>query len=186
MKLVITESQYKNLLTSFINEDEIPVGDVLTTYLGSKPELIPIYKEIEKTLGDKFTADHFNDEIKYSGGLKDENGGLSPEAIKSFNLMLKNNGLTGKVKYSNKSYRDYNLQKDTFIEHAIKKGGKIANGLRQAALPGFSQHHTGKTFDFSPSSSLTDAILNKYGFSRPYKIDTGFRMAEPWHVVYKK
>ena len=186
MKLILTESQYKNLLTVFINEDDVPVGDVLTTYLSSKPELIPLYKEIEKTLGDKFTADHFDKEIKYSGGLKDENGGLSPEAIKSFNLMLKNNNLTGKVKYSSKSYRDYNLQKDTFIEHALKKGGKISDGLRQAALPGFSQHHTGKTFDFSPSSSLSDTTLSKYGFKRPYKTDTGFRMPEPWHIVYNR
>lgn len=185
MKLILTESQYKNLITVFINEGGYSEGDPLEKYLRSKPELIPLYKKIEDRLQDKFTEDHFENEIKYSGGLKEENGGLTNKMIQKFNLMLKENGLLNVVSYHPQSYRDYNLQKEIFITQALKKGGKIADGLRQAALPGFSQHHTGNTLDFSPSKSLSDETLNRYGFMRPYKVDTGFRMAEPWHIVFK-
>lgn len=158
---------------------------VLTTNLKTKPELIPLYQQIETSLGDKFTQQHFDSETSYSGGLKNVGTGLSPNAVASFKNMVKNYNLSG-VRIKDNSFRDYTKQKDTFIEMAIKNGGKIRNGLRQAALPGFSQHHTGKAFDISSSNLVTDKMLSSFGFKRPYPTDTGFRMPEPWHIFYTK
>ena len=108
-----------------------------------------------------------------------------PDAVASFNNMVKKYNLSG-VRIKDNSFRDHVKQKDTFIEMAIKNGGKIKNGLRQAALPGFSQHHTGKAFDISSSNLVTDKMLSSFGFKRPYPTDTGFRMPEPWHIFYTR
>lgn len=153
---------------------------VLRTNLKNKPQLIPLYLEIEKTLGDKFTQQHFDDEKRYSGGLKDEAGGLNSKAVQQFKAMVKANGLKSSIQPN--SYRDYKKQKDTFLKYA--KGKKISNGLKQAALPGFSQHHTGKALDVSNSRTITNAMLKRYGFSRPYVVNSGFRIEEPWHIFY--
>lgn len=182
MKILISESQLRSL---FENIDDESVN-VLSTYLSEVPSLIPIYEDIEKQLGEKFKPSHFEQEIQYSDGLKPENGSLSPDALSSFKLMLKNNNLTGTVKYHPDSYRDYNLQKKYFLKYANKYGAgkKIDGALTRAALPGFSQHHTGKALDFSPSYSISNSTLKKYGFIRPYPIKTSFRMEEPWHILY--
>ena len=183
MRIIITESQLK-----LINEEleNTTASTVLNTNLSSVPTLIPLYQEIEKKLGDKFTQDHFDKEKAYSGGLKTVATGLTPNAVTAFTNMIKKNNLVGSVKIKNNSFRDYTKQKDTFIEMALKNGGKIKNGLRQAALPGFSQHHTGKAFDISSSNLVTNQMLSTFGFKRPYPTDTGFRMAEPWHILYTK
>ena len=183
MKIIISKRQL-NLIRE--NIENLTDSNVLNTNLTSKPELIPLYQEIETKLNDKFTQNHFDNEINYSGGLKDVAPSLNSDVILNFENMLKKYGLGGKVKISTSSLRDYEKQKNTFIENAIKNGGKIKNGLRQAALPGFSQHHTGKTLDVSPSKLITDKMLNSFGFKRPYPTDTGFRMPEPWHIIYVK
>lgn len=184
-KIILTETQYKNLMYGNIYEDFPTEEDVLEKYLKNKPELIALYKQIENSLGDKFTEDHFIKEIEYSGPIKKENGGLTPETIKNFKLMVKDIGLVG-ASYSDQSYRDYNLQKDTFLKYARDRGKTISAGLEQAALPGFSQHHTGRALDFKPYKSVSDEVLKKYGFIRPYKYNTGFRIAEPWHILFIK
>jgi LAS superfamily LD-carboxypeptidase LdcB len=161
-----------------------PDKTVFNTYLNQKKELIPIYKEIERALGDKFTKNHFDREIKYSGNLKNLSNSLSPNAISMFKKLLKKYRLENKVTIDKDSYRSYQKQKDIFIKAAKKNGGKINDGLRQAALPGFSQHHTGKALDISPSKLITDKMLEEFNFKRPYKVDTGFRMPEPWHILY--
>ncbi len=158
---------------------------VLQANLKNKPQLIPLYQEIEKALGDKFTQKHFDDEKRYSGGLKDEAGGLNSKAVQQFNAMKTANGLKSIIQPN--SYRDYKKQKDTFLKYATDpggKGGKISKGLSQAALPGFSQHHTGKAFDVTNSRTITNAMLKQYGFSRPYVVNSGFRIEEPWHIFY--
>lgn len=173
------------LLKESVDMSSYKPSTVLTTNLKTRPELIPLYQEIETKLGDRFTQEHFDSETSYSGGLKNVGSGLSPNAVASFNNMVKNYNLSG-VRIKDNSFRDYTKQKDTFIEMAIKNGGKIRNGLRQAALPGFSQHHTGKAFDISSSNLVTDKMLSSFGFERPYPTDTGFRMPEPWHIFYTK
>lgn len=183
MRILITESQLK-----LINEEleNTTPSTVLTANLKTRPELIPLYQEIETKLGDRFTQEHFDSETNYSGGLKKVGSGYSPDAKTAFTNMVKNYNLLGIVKIKNNSFRDYTKQKDTFIESAHKHGGKIKHGLRQAALPGFSQHHTGKAFDITSSNLVTDKMLSSFGFKRPYPTDTGFRMAEPWHIFYTK
>lgn len=186
MRILITESQLKLINEELVNTTP---SKVLNDNLSSLPTLIPLYQEIEKTLNDKFTQDHFNEEKKYSLGLKKVGSGLSPDAVTAFKNMIKKYNLVGKVKIKDNSFRDYTKQKDTFIEMARKNGGingKIKHGLRQAALPGFSQHHTGKAFDISSSNLVADDMLRAFNFKRPYPTPTPFRMAEPWHIFYTK
>lgn len=184
MKIIISKRQMY-LLKESVEMSSSKPSLVLTTNLKTKPELIPLYQEIETKLGDKFIQDHFDSETSYSGGLKNVGSGLLPNAVTSFNNMVKKYNLRG-VKINDNSFRDYINQKDTFIDIATKKGGKIKNGLRQAALPGFSQHHTGRALDISSSNLVTDQMLSSFGFKRPYPKDTGFRMSEPWHIFYTK
>ena len=185
MKKIIrlTESDLARIVRRVISEEEISY-DVLNKYLMSKPELIPLYQEIEKVLGDKFTEKHFTDEIKYSGGLKNLSGGLLPSTINSFKLLKKQ---FPNITYSNNSYRTYQNQKDVFLTAAKVHGNTISGALTQAALPGFSQHHTGKSLDLANYkqngvSPLTPDILQKYNFKLPYATQTSLRMAEPWHI----
>jgi len=192
MRIIITEQQLRLLemstfISVMINEDDDfnVTNDVLSTYLSGNTELTKIYEQIETELNDKFQTDHFEQEIKYSGGLKDLSGGISETAQTKFNEMVSKLFLKNKVVINQSSYRDYNKQKEIFVKMAKKHGGTISNGLRQAALPGFSQHHTGKALDISNSNLISDKVLNDYGFIRPYKTDTKFRMPESWHIYYK-
>ena len=116
MKKIIrlTESDLARIVRRVISEEEISYN-VLNKYLISKPELIPLYQEIEKVLGDKFTEKHFVDEIKYSGGLKNLSGGLLPSTINSFKLLKTK---FPNITYSDNSYRTYENQKDVFLKNA--------------------------------------------------------------------
>ena len=181
MKKIIrlTESDLARIVRRVIREEEISYN-VLNKYLISKSELIPLYQEIERVLGDKFTEKHFTDEIKYSGGLKELSGGILSSTIKNFDKLK--NEVPG-ISYGKKSYRSYELQKDMFLDSAKKHGNTISGGLIQAALPGFSQHHTGKALDITSGvSRLNSKILQKHNFILPYPTKTLFRMAEPWHI----
>jgi hypothetical protein len=137
------------IIKKIISEESIQltnnsVNPILNKYLKSKPELIPLYQGIENKLGEKFTEEHFKNEISISGGLKNLSGGLLPSTINSFKL-LKNK--FPDITYSNKSYRTYEVQKDMFLDSVKAHGNTISGGLTQAGLPGFSQHHTGKALD---------------------------------------
>ena len=159
----------------------LQVNPVLQKYLSAKPELIPLYQDIERILNDKFTEDHFKAEIKYSGGLKElnPNNNMDPKTVEKFNQMKT---VAPTISIRDNSFRDYNKQKEVFLKYAKKFGG-ISGGLRQAALPGYSQHHTGKAIDVGNYRTINQNIINKYGFKFPYPTDTGFRMAEPWHII---
>jgi len=178
--------------SQFILENEIESisnstsgDDILKKYLSSKPELIPIYKEIQTKLKDKFTDKHFEDEKAVSGGLKSVSGSLLPQTLSKFKALQKE--LPG-ISYSEKSYRSYNLQKETFLKYGYEHGNSISGALTQAGLPGYSQHHTGKALDVSNYknskgvSLLTPEILKKHGFYLPYEKKSALRMAEPWHI----
>jgi len=179
----LTESKLVGIIKKIILEqDDIDDNPILNQYLKSKPDLIPLYQEIEIVLDDKFTEKHFTDEIKYSGGLKELSGGILSSTIKNFNNLKKE--VPG-ISYGKKSYRSYELQKDVFLKYAKKRGGTISGGLFQAALPGFSQHHTGKALDISSGvSRLNSKILQKHNFILPYSKKTSFRMVEPWHIYF--
>jgi LAS superfamily LD-carboxypeptidase LdcB len=178
----LTESKLVSIIKKIILEQDDIENPILNKYLKSKQELIPLYQEIERVLDDKFTEKHFTDEIKYSGGLKELSVGILSSTIENFNKLKKE--VPG-IRYGKKSYRSYELQKDVFLKYAKKRGGTISGGLYQAALPGFSQHHTGKALDIlSGVSGLTSKILQKHNFILPYPKKTSFRMAEPWHIYF--
>jgi len=184
----LTESKLVMIIKKIISEESIQltnnsINPILNKYLKSKPELIPLYQGIERVLNDKFTEKHFTDEIKYSGGLKELGGGILLSTIENFNNLKKE---VPSISYGKKSYRSYELQKDVFLDSANAHGNTISGGLYQAALPGFSQHHTGKALDMSSGvSRLKSNILQKHNFILPYPTETSFRMAEPWHIYSK-
>jgi len=184
----LTESKLVMIIKKIISEESIQltnnsINPILNKYLKSKPELIPLYQGIERVLNDKFTEKHFTDEIKYSGGLKELGGGILLSTIENFNNLKKE---VPSIRYGKKSYRSYELQKDVFLDSANAHGNTISGGLYQAALPGFSQHHTGKALDISSGvSRLNSNILQKHNFILPYPTETSFRMAEPWHIYSK-
>jgi LAS superfamily LD-carboxypeptidase LdcB len=157
--------------------------DILSTYLNGNLELIKIYQEIEKKLNDKFTEDHFKKEIKITGGLKRVSNGMNPNTLAKFQKMKKE---VPSLEISSLSHRSLKTQQEMFINIAKKRGGKIIKGLQQASLPGFSQHHTGKSIDVINYKKIPDnhqEFYKKYGFELPYPTYTGFRIAEPWHIV---
>lgn len=157
--------------------------DILSKYLNGNLELIKIYQEIEKELDDKFTEDHFKKEIKITGGLKSVSNGMNPNTLAKFQKMKKE---VPSLEINSLSHRSLKTQQEMFINIAKKRGGKIINGLQQASLPGFSQHHTGKAIDVLNYIKIPgnhQEFYKKYGFELPYPTPTGFRIAEPWHIV---
>ena len=64
----LTESKLVMIIKKIISEESIQltnnsVNPILNKYLKSKPELIPLYQGIENKLGEKFTEEHFKNEI---------------------------------------------------------------------------------------------------------------------------
>lgn len=168
--------------------------DIISKYV-SDPRLISILKNIETTLGDKFTDQHFKTEIQYSGGLKQESGGLLPEVRQAFEKMKQESGCPDIFIKEDKpiSYRSYEDQKDQFLQEASKyTQNKITNALKRVAIPGFSQHHTGKSIDYGGNTICLRKNAwpkgdyskpNKWGFTLPYMLGVK-RMEEPWHLYY--
>ena len=90
-------------------------------------------------------------------------------------------------------YRGYDDQVSNFGNKAKKRG--IEGTQRANALPGFSQHHSGKAFDifsvdtgwWNTNSEVKDWVANNaknYGFDVTYKTQGPLRIAEPWHLYY--
>jgi LAS superfamily LD-carboxypeptidase LdcB len=90
-------------------------------------------------------------------------------------------------------YRGYSTQASVF-------GGKIKNGdverrQKVSAIPGFSQHHTGKAFDIidlndpyweqNPEvKKWVEENVSKFGFEVSYPTQGPLRSPEPWHIFY--
>jgi hypothetical protein len=168
-------------------------SDVISQYV-QEPRLASILKQIETSLGEKFTDQHFKTEIQYSGGIKQEAGGLLPEVVSAFNKMKSESGCPDIfIKEGEISYRSYEDQKVQFLQEASKHSqDKINNALKRVAIPGFSQHHTGKSIDYGgnticlrknawPNGDFNTP--NKWGFTLPYMSGVK-RMEEPWHLYY--
>jgi len=166
MRYLISERQYKHIIEQFESKD-----------------LLKYWNQIEKVAGEKITDEDFNNEEEISGGIKMENGGYDSTALKAFESLKKD---CPGLQMDEDSYRTFQKQTDFFIE-TLKKYGSIKKAMSYRALPGFSQHHTGKAFDIEkPDSVRACAAKNasKHGFIFPYK-GNGVRMAEPWHLYYK-
>lgn len=168
-------------------------SDVISQYVQDS-RLVSILKQIETSLGERFTDQHFKTEIQYSGNIKQEAGGLLPEVVSAFNKMKNESGCPDIfIKEGGVSYRSYDDQKSQFLQEASKYTiDKINNALKRVAIPGFSQHHTGKSIDYGgnticlrknawPNSDFTTP--NKWGFVLPYMSGVK-RMEEPWHLFY--
>lgn len=146
--------------------------------------LVNILIDIQKKKNVKFTRKNFDDEIKISGFIKDENGGYNDSALAAFNELKKD---CPGLEYNEDSYRTYERQAELFMEH-IDLYGSIEAAMKLRAIPGFSQHHTGKAFDVGPKSLRACVAKNtsKHGFIFPYKGDNEIRQAEPWHIYYNR
>ena len=143
------------------------------------------------------TQDHIDKELKMEGGSRPDNGGVNKEAEKKVKELIKDCKLAyPNVKYPSdivSGYRSYDNQVLNFGSKAKTRG--IDDTQKSVALPGFSQHHTGKAFDiFSVESSWwgtnkdvkewVSKNASKYGFEVTY-VNTGkLRVPEPWHLYY--
>lgn len=170
MKIIITESQLENSISEMKN-----MGDFLP--------LMKYWKKIEIETGKEVSLKNLIDEVEISGIIKRENGGLDNNAVKAFGeLQKKCPGL----KMDEDSYRTYDKQTELFIDY-VKKYGSIEGAMKLRAIPGFSQHHTGKAFDVEPKSVRACVRKNaeSLGFSFPYLGQNETRVAEPWHIYFK-
>jgi len=176
-------------LKTLLEQDNLDVmyKPVLFYNLNSDKSLIQLYKRIENELNDQFTEAHFDAEIAMSGPLKPEANAVNNSALQALKALQTEHPNIQLFKNSKiSSYRDYATQADLFIRVAKQRGGTISAAQQKAALPGFSQHHTGKAFDISGYKDITDAILDQFGFERPYLKASKWRISEPWHIYYKK
>lgn len=95
----------------------------------------------------------------------------------------------------NSSYRSYNDQEKICDQYRQLYGDAYVS--KYVALPGFSEHQTGLSFDIGSTNSKTFASSKEYSwmqdnaykygfiqrFPKGYESVTGFR-AEPWHYRY--
>ena len=175
---IITETQLKTILEI----DSLESVDFMSTVGNS--DLIEIWKDIQNKTGDKFTKEDFINEETLSGSVKLENGGMDPNTVQAFEKLQKD--CPGLI-MDEDSYRTYERQKELFIQY-VKKYGSIKNAMKLRAIPGFSQHHTGRAIDVEPDSVRACVARNasNYGFEFPYKGENSLRAKEPWHIFYTK
>ena len=154
--------------------------------------------KLKTDYGLTITKNHIDKEFEQEGNYRADAGKENKEAQTKINKLISDCKKTfPKVNYPNNvvsGYRSYKDQVKNFGDKAIKRG--IDNTQASNTLPGFSQHHTGKTFDiFSTDESWWNKNLNvknwvadnakNYGFEITYKKQGPLRVAEPWHLYYK-
>lgn len=186
MKIIISKTQLENILKEAENKFKLP------------QEILDAHQQVEKKYGFKVGYGHIQAEMKQEGGYYDDAGAVDPTAkasaekfvtdIKSkFPKLASNKGITS-------SYRGYDKQIDVFGKGIFDAGG-VLQRQQYVALPGFSQHHTGKCFDIfsvEPEWWLSNSDVMKYvrdnapkfGFKVSYPFDGYLRKHEPWHIFY--
>lgn len=147
----------------------------------------------------KITQNHIDKEFNEEGKTREDNGGVNKVAEKAVLNLIKfcksknpEIGNLGIISH----YRSYEDQVSNFGNKAKTRG--IEDTQKWVALPGFSQHHTGKAFDIfslEPSwwdsrpkikSCIEDNAPN-YNLKVTYTKENRknkFRGAEPWHLFY--
>jgi len=154
--------------------------------------------KLKTDYGLTITKNHIDKEFEQEGNYRSDAGKENEEARTKINKLIAD----CKKKFPNvnypvgvvSGYRSYKEQVKNFGDKAIKRG--IDNTQASNTLPGFSQHHTGKTFDiFSTDESWWDKYpkvknwvadnAEDYGFEITYKKQGPLRVAEPWHLNYK-
>jgi len=162
--------------------------------------------QVERTYGVKITDDNIEKEFEQEGNYYKDNGKIDPNAFESLKKLLNDlySNFPDAPKSSNDNcnkqqgcvsgYRGYNTQATTFGGKIQSQGG-VSGRQRASALPGFSQHSTGKTFDIlSVDPAWWESYKNiknwvatnvcKYGFKISYPTNGVLRMAEPWHLYF--
>ena len=163
-------------------------------------------KQVENTYGVKITDDNIQKEFDQEGQYYPDNGKIDSEAFSNLKNLLndlyKNFPKAPKNSNANcdnlagcvSGYRGYSTQAATFGSKIASQGG-VSGRQKASAIPGFSQHATGKTFDilnldpswWNSNKNIKDWVANnvcKYGFKVTYLTDGVLRMAEPWHIYY--
>ena len=163
-------------------------------------------KKVEDNYGVKITEDNLRAEKNQEKvNYYEDNGGLNSKAKEQLKKLLsalylefkdapkRTNSNCGNIVGCVSGYRGYSNQASVF-------GGKIKNGdvarrQKVSAIPGFSQHHTGKAFDIidlddpfweeNPKvKKWVEDNVGKYGFKVSYPTQGSLRSAEPWHIFY--
>jgi len=155
-------------------------------------------KKVEDCFNEKIIGDHLSSEKKQEGvDYYPDNGGVDPNAKKSLLKLLSAFALKyPEVKsYSVVSdYRSYDKQVSAFCKKNNSEK-KISERQKWSALPGFSQHSTGKTFDlfsvepdwWNSRPELKNWLKDNapdYGFKVSYPSKGVLREPEPWHIYY--
>ena len=198
-KFIITESDKENILKLY---------GLLTESLKDSLPSINAIKKLEKDYNVKIEDSHIEDEREQEGvNHYTDNGGVNSKSEKQLKNLL--NDLYSKFpnapKSTNKNcnsipgcisgYRGYMTQATVFGGKMKERGQTVSQRQRVSALPGFSQHHTGKTFDIlSVDNSFWDSNpdikswveknVGKYGFKISYPSRGALRDEEPWHIYY--
>ena len=177
---------------------------------GSKDSLnssvLKALQSVETTYGVKITDDNVNDELAQEKQIYPDNSGIDSSALSELKKLLSDlyskfpnapedsNSNCDGVKGCVSGYRGYSTQVKTFGSKISRDGG-VSNRQKFSALPGFSQHHTGKGFDilsvepswWNKNSDIKSWVANnvcKYGFKVSYPTQGVLRSAEPWHLFY--
>jgi D-alanyl-D-alanine carboxypeptidase len=153
-------------------------------------------KDVERKYNVTITDANVNAELKEEGQYYDDNGGEDAKARKQIDKLVSalRQTFPNIKKGVVSSYRSYDQQVDTFGGKIARDGG-VSKRQRYSALPGFSQHHTGKTFDilsvepswWNQNSDVKKWVADncgKFGFKVSYPSDGVLRKAEPWHLYY--
>ena len=163
-------------------------------------------KQLENTYGVTITDEHIRKEFEQEGNYYNDNGKIDSEAFsyleKFMNELYKNFPNAPKNSNANcnnqpgcvSGYRGYSTQVATFGGKIASQGG-IEARQKASAIPGFSQHATGKTFDilsvepswWNSNKNIKDWVASnvcKFGFKISYPTKGTLRMEEPWHIYY--
>lgn len=165
-------------------------------------------EKLEKDYNVKIEDSNIEAEKEQEGvDYYEDNGGIDGQAERQLKKLLDEiySKFSNIPKSSNKNcnnipgcvsgYRGYMTQATVFGSKMKERGQTVSQRQRVSALPGFSQHHTGKTFDIiSIDDSYWDENpdvkkwvednVSKYGFKITYPTNGTLRKAEPWHIYY--
>lgn len=200
-KSLINEIDYTKSLMGI--KDFLILEDLRTNL---PQEIKDALTKLEKNYGVKILDSNIEAEKNQEKvNFYEDNGGLDSSATSDLKKFLEKlylqfprapkptNSNCGNILGCQSGYRGYLTQVDVF-------GGKISDGnvLRRqkvSALPGFSQHHTGKAFDIiSLDNSFWDSnpqIKNwvednavNFNFKISYPTQGTLRSSEPWHIFH--
>jgi hypothetical protein len=174
-------------------EDKTKMGSI---YNGLSSEIKNAIEKLKTDWGVIIDETHLKKEMDQEGDTTEDNGGVDTEANDQIKKLIKDcKKQFTKIKTDIVSgYRSYDDQVKNFGSKV--KGGRTIDEVQSYnAIPGFSEHHTGKAFDiFSSDQSwwnnnddVKKWILNNannYGFKVSYENDGPVRKKEPWHLFY--